>query len=311
VHVFSGHRVERLVHSRDGIPICQISGRSFDETVSDGTGETAAVFLDEFAAGADDQFTIAVVPRELDFTALAAHSVHYWALGGAANGATPLALSNPQRVAHVAGSPQGRCPAQIGPHGCTLVKVDEASQFQLVPVATDVVRWHQERIIVAAGTSRDELDPLFHERLKALTAATPDRTLLIHWTISGDGPLLKEARRTALPAELISSLRVEYGFRAPAAWTLSIEIEPPALPDEWFEQETLLGEFLRAVRSREISDAEPLDVQPYLSEKQRAGTWAGLATIVEPAVRRSILRKAALLGSELLRPDDAGAKELA
>jgi DNA repair protein SbcD/Mre11 len=311
VHIFPGHRVERLIHSGDGQPVCQIAGLSLDETTANGAGESPAVFLDEFAAGAVEQLTIAVVPRELEPAALTAHPVRYWALGGGSNFATPLALSNPQRAAHVAGSPQGRCPAQIGPHGCTLVKVDEALQFQLVPLASDVVRWHQERIVVAAVTSRDELGHLFHERLKSLMAAAPDRTLLIHWTISGEGPLLSEARQTALATELTSSLRVEYGFRTPAAWSLSIEVEPPALPEAWFEQETLLGEFLRTVRSQEISGAEPLDLRPYLSEKQRAEAGAGWATIAEPAVRSSILRQAALLGSELLRPDDAGAKELA
>ncbi|HEV3416046.1 MAG TPA: metallophosphoesterase [Pirellulales bacterium] len=311
VHVFSGHRVERLIHSRDGQPICQIAGLSFDESVANGVGGSPAVFLDDFAAGADQPFTIAVVPRELDPTALAAHPVRYWALASGPNSATSLALLNPSRLAHTAGSPQGRCPAQIGMHGCTLVKVDEASQFQVILLACDVVRWHQERIIVAAGTSRTELDHLFHERLKSLMVAAPDRTLLIHWTISGEGPLLSEARQTALATELTSSLRVEYGFRTPAAWTSSIEVEPPALPEAWFEQETLLGEFLRAVRDREVSRAEPLDLRSYLSEKRRAESWAGWATIDEPAARSSILRQAEFLGSELLHPDYAGAKELA
>jgi DNA repair protein SbcD/Mre11 len=309
VHLFSSHRVERFVHSRDGEPLCQIAGLSIDHTAAAGAPCEPAVFLDEFAGGAGNSFTIGVVPHPVDAIALADLPVRYWALGGEPNGSTPLNLSDPKRAAHLAGSPQGRAAADVGPHGCTLVEVDAESQFRLIPVPTDVVRWHHERVAVDAAMGRSELDHVLHERLQALIAATPDRALLIRWTLVGEGPLIVNARRNGLAAELTSNFRTHYGFHSPPAWTTAVEIEAPALPAAWYEQETLLGDYLRAARSLEHSQGEPIGLQAYLSERQLAGPLAGCGAIVEPATRRSILRQAAILGADLLQPDVAATKE--
>jgi DNA repair protein SbcD/Mre11 len=332
VHLFSAHRVERFVHSRGREPICQIAGISVDGSAGPapdvgGTGQRSrpvpadrlpsltetedrpAPFLDDFEGSAESLFTIGVVPNPLDPISLANSPVRYWALGGNANAATPLDLSNPQRIAHLVGSPQGRRPIEDGPHGCTLVEIDAESQFRLTSMPTDVVRWHHERVAVDAAIGRSELDHVLHERLQALIAATPDRALLIRWTLGGEGPLMANAHRTGLAAELISSLRTDYGIHSPPAWTTAVEIEAPALPDAWYEQETLVGDYLRAARSLEHSQGEPIGLQAYLSERQLAGALTGCGAIVEPATRRSILRQAAILGADLLQPDFAAIKE--
>ena len=257
---------------------------------------------------AEPLFTIAVLPHPLDPTALAESPVRYWALGGEPNAATPLSLADPPRLAHASGSPQGRSPAEIGPHGATLVDVDEAGVCRLTPLATDVVRWHHERVAISAATLRNELDHQLHERLDAIVAASPERILLIRWTISGEGPLLAAARGTGLAAELLAGLRVDHGYRTHAAWSTAVEIEPPALPEAWYEQATLLGDFLRAVRVHEHNPAEPLGLQGYLSERQATGPLAACAAPEGPA-RGAILRQVAHLGVDLLYPDDAGVKE--
>jgi DNA repair protein SbcD/Mre11 len=309
VHLFPSHRVERIIHSRGADALCQIVGSSVNGNAVAAATSDSAVYLDEFASGASSLFTIGLVSQALDPIALADLPVRYWAMGGEANGSTLLNLASPQRVAHLAGSPQGRWPAEIGPHGCTMVEVGVESQFRLVPKPMDVVRWHHERVVVDIATERSELERLMHERLKTLIDATPDCVLLIRWTIAGDGPVLVNARRSGLAAELTSILRTDYGFRTPSAWTTAIEIEPPALPDEWYEQETLLGDYLRAARSLEHSQVEPLGLQAYLSDHQLAGPLAGCRAIVDPAARRSILRQAAALGADLLLPDFAAIKE--
>jgi exonuclease SbcD len=309
VRLFSSHRVERFVHSYGGEPLCQIAGLSVDGTTAAATRESG-IYLDEFAGSAGSLFTIGVIPHTVDAIALADLQDRYWALGGEANCSTPLSLANPQRVAYLAGSPQGRLPAENGPHGCTVVDVDVESQVRLVPRAADVVRFHHERIVVDAAAERSELERLMHERLMTLIAATPDCILLIRWTLVGDGPLLTNARRSALAAGLTSILRTDNGFRTPSAWTTAVEIESPAILDEWYEQETLLGDYLRAARSLEHSQVEPLGIQAYLSDRQLAGPLADIGAIVEPAARRSILRQAAVLGAELLQPDVAAIDSL-
>jgi exonuclease SbcD len=309
LHLFPGDRVERLIHARRGEPVCQITGYSIDAASAIATEAFPSALRDGFAAGnRSELFSIVVAPHKRDPSLLAGLPVRYWAFGGESNGSTLLELADPQRTARLSGSPQGRSPDATGPHGCTIVRVDESGRFRIDSMPTDILRWHHERVEVSATTTRSELDHLLHERVKEIIAATPDRTLLIRWTLAGEGLLLATARRTGLAAELTSSLRVEYGYRALAAWTVSVEIQPPALPETWYEQETLLGDFLRSIRGHENSDA-PLDIGTYLSEQQLMGPLAGYGAVVEPAVRRSVVRQAAWLGSDLLRSDDAGSKE--
>jgi DNA repair protein SbcD/Mre11 len=309
LHLFPGGRVERLVHARRGEPVCQIAGYSMDAASMIDHEALPSALRDELAAGSrSDLVAIVVAPHKLDPSMLAEMPVRYWAFGGDSTGSTLLDLADPQRTARLSGSPQGRSPDATGPHGCTIVRVDESGRFRVDPMPTDVVRWLNERLEVTSTMTRSELDHLLHERFKDVIAATPDRALLIRWTLVGEGPLLATARRMGLAAELASSLRVDYGFRSPAAWTISVDIEPPALPAHWYEQETLLGDFVRAIRGHERSDA-PLDIRAYLSEQQFNSPLAGYGAVVEPAVRRSILQQAAWLGSDLLRSDDADAKE--
>lgn len=307
VHGFASGTIERVLHSRDGSPLCQIAGVSVDRAAHN----PPDLFLDDFARGADQHFTIGVVTHPLDATALADLPVSYWAFGGTANSSTPLCLTNPPRIAHASGSPQGRTPAEIGPHGCTLVCVDEASRIRLVSHGADAVRWHAEQIELDAAADRAALDDRIHERLEAIGASPPDRPHLVRWTIAGSGPVVMQGHRHGLAAELTAALRRDWGFRPLPVWTTAVEIEPTALPDELFVQETLLGDFLRAVRSREHHVDEPVDLKTYLSPRQQESELALIASISEPAARHALLRRAGQLGLDLLQPEPVAAKESA
>lgn len=310
VHLFRADRVERCTHSRDGEAICQIVGLSDDGLKVDSDADhSSKPLLDEFAFGADRLFTIALLPHPLDPIAIADLPVRYWALGGAANHSTPLNLSNPQRIAHQSGSPQGRQPSEVGPHGATLVEVDAESNVRLTSLPCDVVRWHDVRVSLEAEADRSAIERILREQIEMRVAVGEECTLLVRFTLSGDGPLLRNAHRTGLADDLTGSLRAKYGRRSSAIWITTIEIEPPPLPDDWLAQETLLGDFLRAARSRELSHMDPLGLHAYLSEQQLAGPLAAFCNVADPPDRRSILRQAAALGAELLLPEAAAIKE--
>src|SRR5204863_1564870 len=108
--------------------------------------ENSVPFVNEFAQCPEELFKIGVVPHVLDAVLLADLPLAYWALGGVPSASTPLNLTNPPRIAHASGSPQGRTPAETGPNGCTLVCADEAARIRLISLPTDAVRWHRERI---------------------------------------------------------------------------------------------------------------------------------------------------------------------
>ncbi len=82
-------------------------------------------------------------------------------------------------------------------------------------------------------------------------------------------------------------------------------VEPAAaLPPEWYEQEAIRGDFLRAIRQFEVNQAAPLDLERYLSEAHLAGALGPAAALDDPAVRQAVLREAAWLGVDLLSGEE-------
>jgi hypothetical protein len=177
--------------------------------------------------------------------------------------------------------------------------------MRLASHATDAVRFHHERLTVTPAMQRVDLEHRLRERMNSLIAAAPDRTHMVRWTIGGDAAHVCHGHPMHAAADLVGMLRHEFGSRQPAAWSMSVEFEPSEIPAEWLTQKTLLGDFLRAVRQHEKSDAEPLDLSSYLPERYLDDSGGGnylphFATRPRPA----LLRQAAWLGAELLQPED-------
>ncbi len=290
VHVFPQDRAEQFVHRQHDTPIARIVGVS--------RRRQRAIRARDFEPDPAGLFTIALVHGTAEPEALENRGIHYWALGGRHARAT--LFSSPQ-TAHYPGSPQGRRPDEDGIHGCTLVQVDEQGRGRTSPIPTDAVRWLNERVVVDEETTRDDLEMLLRERMHTLIESAPGIDLLICWTVAGSGPLLVQLRQGQLGTELSQWLRNQYGFGPPAAWTVSFEVEPTvSLPPEWYEQETIRGDFLREIRQLQINGGEPLGLEVFVDQEYLANM--ALETL-EPPDKRSrdrILREAALLGAELL-----------
>lgn len=312
VHLFPRGRIEDYVHRRDAAPVARLIGTSRGRR----RGLRASQFDPRRWRGRDHRphdenaglFSIAVVHGTAEAAALRGQGIDYWALGGRHDRAT--LLSSPQ-VAHYPGSPQGRRPEEHGAHGCTLVEVDgQQARASLVP--TDVMRWLSQRVVVDEASTRDDLKTLLRERMQTLVETTPGVDLLVSWTVAGSGPLLSQLRRGALGGELLGWLRKEYGFGPPAAWSVSLEVELPAsLPPEWYEQETIRGDFLRAIRQFQINSAEPLELESYLpgedldDSDQRLREFArACSSPADGAARGRVLREAAWLGADLLSGEE-------
>ena len=319
VHVFPQGRVAELVCERDGLPLARLVGLSHDGrgekmgTGSERSEVPVPIFsrplrVDDFAADPSGVCTIAVAHGDVEPAALQGSGIHYWALGGRHDRHT---LVSSPTIAHYPGSPQGRRPEEAGVHGCTLVQVDERGQARTSPVPTDALRWLSERVTVDEAMGRENLESLLRERMRAIIDASPGVDLLVSWTIAGDGPLMAQLRHGALASELLAGLRTEFGFASPAPatgekagffsrWSLSLDAEPvAALPAGTYEQETILGDFLRAVRQCEMNEAAPLELENYLAESHLAGSLAGAASL-DAAARRRVLSEAARLGADLL-----------
>jgi hypothetical protein len=93
-----------------------------------------------------------------------------------------------------------------------------------------------------------------------------------------------------------------HGAKHPAAWSTAIDAGAAVVPGERFEEETLLGEYLRSTQHYREHAEESLRLEPYLAERHLAGNLSALAELRDPAVRERALAEAAALGYELLSP---------
>jgi DNA repair protein SbcD/Mre11 len=296
VHVFPGDRVERFACARDAGPLACVIGRSH--------GRQPGLFPAEFRSDPAGLFTVAVAHGDADPTALAHSDVDYWALGGRHAPDTPFAS---RRLAHYCGSPQGRHPEETGTHGCTLVSVDADGHARISHRTTDVLRYCNEHVELPETAGRQTLEAVLDDRLLGLAASSPGADLLVRWTVSGASPALGQLRRDSLANELLERLRREFGHGTPAAWSVSITAEPPdTLPAHCYEHDSLLGDYLRAIRRYQIDESLPIELTDYLADREREEALRGWGRLDDLGDRRRVLRRAAVLGIDLLTGEVTG-----
>jgi hypothetical protein len=298
VHRFASDAFE-FSHRRGGLAVARLIG-----IAGAGSPQFDHVLSRWLAAAPPGLPTIGVAHIAGPMPALlSAHAVHYWALGGHHEVQT---MFDDRRVAHGCGSPQGRSPAETGPHGCTLVSVDEHGAVRHRTVPTDLFRWRRETIVIDETTTTDQLRQACRDRLGEVVAAENDVAHLVCWTVQGDGPLARRLRRDALAAELTDDLRSDYGYRNPAAWTVSLDVEhSQQVPGEYYAEQTVLGDYLHAVREHQ-HDAAAIDLAPYVSldEPHLAAELVQRARSARGTERQRLLQQAAWLGVDLLRRED-------
>ncbi len=305
VHIFARDHIGEYLHTGDGPPLARIVG------TSRGTRSLHAI---EFVPDPVGLFSIAVACGEMDAAEMQSQGIHYWALGGRDERTTLFeparaptnsvaagsGLNEIHATAHYPGSPQGRGPAELGSCGCTLIAVDEAGRAKLSSIACSAVEWREEAITVGPSIGRDELEAMCAQRIRAVVDHAKS-DLLVTWSIGGSGPILTDLRRGKLRGELLEWLRIEHGLSSPIVWTLGVETAPgAALPASLFEQETILGDYVRTLREFELDPAQPLEVESLLAGRPAAEAFAHSVAITDAATRKRVLHEAALLGVDLL-----------
>lgn len=296
ITVFGKGAPEQIIHGRDGQTPATIVGQSRTKS---------RIRAADFDVEGTDVFSVAVACGDAKLDSLKRPNVHYWALGGREQ---PETLRAPRHVAHYAGTHQGRGPGDIGPHGATLVTVDASGTIRTQAVPTDTVRWHHEQVEMADGATGEQLWRPLADRMKELVEASVDRTLLVCWTVRTAGRLGYQLRRQGLDRELLERLRREFGRGEPAVWTVRLDAAAAEPVDRaYLNEDTILGDFLRAVdRCRENTE-EPLELESYLTDRQMAGTYAGTVAFSSVQERSAVLQDAADLGFDLLHGEQGGA----
>ncbi len=297
VQFFPEKRPEEIVHHRDGEPVARLVGlsRRHNRKLKPG----------DFQPDAEGLFSIAATHGSIDKAAVANRAIHYWALGGRHQRET---ISEEPGLAHYPGTIQGREPSETGPHGCTVVDVDADGKVRTRLAPTDVVRWRHEEIELAEPTTRETLERILLDRLRTVAATTPGADQLVSWTVGGAFPLIAPFRSGAFQSEMLTRLRNELGYASPAVWSISLAAEAADASEAWYGQETILGDFLRAMRDHRLApDDEPssLDLTRCLGESHADTELASAVKLDDAATRGRVLRRAAILGADLLSGEEA------
>lgn len=299
VQVFPPGKLEELSHFRGDEVICTLIGFSWDEA--------RAVRPVDYNPDSSGQFTIGICSGDFTGDQLAEEELHFWALGGRPNREV---LYSHQTFAGYAGSPQGRDVDQPGAHGCQVVHVDPEHRIRVQFVPTDSLRWHVEHVQFASEVSRHGLQEQLRERMKKIEAEAADRTTLVRFNIEGLARS-RGVRYEHLEAELASLLRHEFGHGANAVWVADVNVKPPAqLPEMWYEEDTLLGDYLRLLREVQEDDELDLELETMLAGRV-ADEAASLVRWEDDAQRQRVLQDAALLGVDLLRSGEMALDPLA
>lgn len=297
VHIFPVGRVENIDLVRSGKAVARIQGIS----------RTPGVAPDDsgFHHDALGLFTVGVAYGSAASAGNEGDRVDYMALGGRHERQT---VDQSPGIAHYCGTPQGRSPAETGPKGCTLVYVDDAGQVKTSFVATDAVRWITEEVEITAGTDEDALMLQIEERIGKLQTKHTGSELLVTWHISGRGGVLNHIRSGGISDKMVEVLRERFANHKPRIWTVAIECDSPLdVPQEWVDEETIMGDLLRDFRKLEDDPLIDLALEEFLPVEFRETQFAEVA-VVQPEERAHLLWAASKLGVDLMDGEEVLAR---
>ena len=286
VYTFPVGHVEEIRFSRGKEEVAAIVGRS-----AASSGQLRAA---EFAGSKQGIPRIGLACGSISRKELDGKGIDYWALGGRASRQTLKSST----TALYSGAPQGREPDHHGPSGCELVELDYG-QVNHRQVETAVVRWHRDRVAAPPDCNAAKLESLLRQRL-AHTPSVPDATVLVSWWVTDTENLTSEVT-LAMTRRIIESLTPHESASA-RAYGIAITLEPREIAESFWEEESILGDFLRAVRSLEQNPESWKELDEYLPDEDhlRKSLVAGLQSASE-ADRHRLWQEVASLGVQLLR----------
>jgi hypothetical protein len=291
VTLFPKNRAVAVPVERAGRTICTVVGRSTDGR--------SVLHVPSYRIEPTDEYTVAVGYGSTDADALAEGRFDYWALGGQHD--REEIEGGAQAGAVYCGSPQGRSLEECGPHGYSIVDVDADQTTRIHSIQCDAFRYCDVEIDAADIAAVGGIRNLLGERIVKLQHDSGGRHLLIGWDISvTSGETLHSIGDAE---ELLQWLRREYGHGTPSAWTCRLTVRPPRnYPKTWHDEDTILGDFLRAAEKHRKVSGRELNLLPFTEDQaDLASTTANLLADVSASSRMDVLDQATLLGVELLR----------
>jgi DNA repair exonuclease SbcCD nuclease subunit len=199
--------------------------------------------VDTYRSVADPAFMIAVQPRTDCVPERWQAGIDFWALGGQPHHETEQVG---KVIAHFAGSPQGRSPAESGRHSCSLVHVEADGSVHIEPIATNVVRWHHEHVSIDPSTTWSELERELLRHQAEIRVDPAAEVVMVHWTVAGSGLAAQRLLEPSYNAQLLGCLNADRSCQGPTFWSTEVEaiVETHEKPERRGTV-SVLGEFLR------------------------------------------------------------------
>lgn len=295
VHYFPGNSIQEYYFHRieegNPTPVAKIVGMSRNQ-------HRRQIRSSEFPVDPGGLYTIAVANGLVDSESLSQRRIDYWAMGGETQrnvfhgnprkkglDGKPIPLDPPDQPAgtkrdrkdlppqpytvHYPGSTFARSPENIGFYGATLVEIPWGEEPVLTFFPTSPIRWVNDQITMQAGDDGGKLADEIRIRIKNYRETQKSDDLMIRWFVDvPPGPLAASLRRGSLTNDLLSELRSLYAKEDPMTWSVSLNLLlPEQLPKSYYDQQTILGDFLRSVKHHQDDPREMIDLEKYIPKE--------------------------------------------
>ncbi|MDO5554423.1 MAG: DNA repair exonuclease [Planctomycetia bacterium] len=298
VHRFPVGKLEEIIYERDGIPTARILGTSLGK-------QGSGVRPGEFLRDPDGLYSIGVLYGRVMLENVRNDGIAYWALGGEHKREF---LSRGPITIHYPGATMPRSPRDLGDYGASLVEVNEYGQAKVDLLKISPVRWVNERVVMRELLAEEEMLTEMQARCKALRDTGSDLLTFVSWQFDAVARTTEELRYENLASSLLRDLRSDFAKSEPVVYSVDIR---PCLPDslssDYYDQETILGDYLRMLHYYQENPDEPLKVENFFPEELLEYIYRRrkLEELKADQVRRSASEvdsdNAALLSGEQIR----------
>jgi hypothetical protein len=112
--------------------------------------------------------------------------------------------------------------------------------------------------------------------------------------------VLNHIRKGGISDKMVEVLRERFAKLKPCIWTVAIECDSPLdVPQEWVDEETIMGDLLRDFRKLEDDPLIDLALDEFLPAEFRETQFAEVA-VIQPEQRAQLLWSASKLGVDLM-----------
>jgi hypothetical protein len=129
--------------------------------------------------------------------------------------------------------------------------------------------------------------------------------MLVNWVISAASEQLLRLQQHNWLDEVVGWLRSEFGQAKPALWTLGIDLNATKpMPARLFEEDSIRGDFLRALRDFQSDTSRGIHLGGFLGEAAHEEAMLS-AVQIDSARRVELLNEVGMFGVKQLSGSDS------